>query len=359
MGKSIFKLITIIIVLSLIFNIIVFADSFDFEHKIVDTKNYSFLEVVSSKSILLDIVSNKNSYLIEGNDGLNYEFDKVIALTESGKTFSEAIESLKPYIRNEVEIKAEAIIIGDRSFENNYVVIIYNGEVEEVEHLILNNEKVNFRIVDGFIRVDSVENVTSMKLIIDGQNVDVRVGMTIDEEMSSLLNEVENLNQEDYLEHSWSNLQESILLSEESDRERILKIQSINEALDNLVEKVQFLGTFDELYYENKEFEGYKGIESLPLSNSYNICIDKEKLEKKGVNVSDDLVIKMELNGKYLLDYNYSDTFSHYYSNNISYYVLPQVNETINNWTEITSSNLGVLNDSVSHPGKIYIFNEK
>lgn len=88
-------ILAIIMVLSM--TTMAFAAPYDFTHKTDETKAYTFLDVASTSTVLLDVVSNQSSYLIEGNEGEQYELDAVMALADTGMTFAEAFDELDPY----------------------------------------------------------------------------------------------------------------------------------------------------------------------------------------------------------------------------------------------------------------------
>lgn len=110
-----------------------FAAPYDFTHKTDDAKQYSLLDVASTSSVLLDIVSNQNSYLIEGDDGSKYVFNEVKALIDSGMTFNEAIAELDP-VEEDLQVE-EVSAIDDINVE-------FGGEVvlPEVATIVLSDE---------------------------------------------------------------------------------------------------------------------------------------------------------------------------------------------------------------------------
>lgn len=358
MNKKYLKNLTILVLLMFFSITSVFAAPYDLKNINDSEKVFTFFEFIDSPSVFDEIVSDLNNYVIESEDGNLYYVTDVNDATLEGLSFNEAVEDLSPYNDNLRDVSAKAYVLGSVLDEFNYAVVLYGAIPLDVEYLMINGDIVESKIVDGILRVDSTEDITSMKLIIEGSSLDVAIGDTLEEELDTIKAEVNSLTEEDYLEESWDNLEDTLSMSESTDKEKILKIKAINIALESLTYKVQFIGTFNEFFYDKKEFEGYKGIESLSFTDVYNIYIDEEKLEQKGIDISEELNIKLKLDGNFLIDNNSNETFTYYSDRTTSFYFLPGVEEINNYWTEITPENLGVKYKIVTHPGEIYIINE-
>lgn len=349
------RVIGLVLVLIMIFSITIYGDELDYFYKEDGTLAYDKNRVRADVYAKNHVRVLPHLFQIEVSGDLYDVVDANEAFREDKDNWKEILIARES---QEIMASAEAVVLGSTLEEIHYAVIIYNGEIEDVEYLMINGEVIEFRVVDGILRVDSTEDINSMKLIIEGQSINIEIGSTLDEELNSLISQVDSLNEDDYLEDSWEDLQDTLLLSEETDREKLLKIEAINIALDNLTPKVQLIGTFNEFFYEGKEFDGYKGIESLPLSGVYNIYIDEDKLAEEGIDVSEELNIKLKIDGNFLVDSKSNDSFTYYTDGNKSYYILPAVQEINNEWTEITPENLGVRYESSVHPGEVYIINE-
>lgn len=108
-----------------------FAATLDFTNTKDSSKSYTALEVATSRSAVLDIVTDKASYLVEGKDGKNYKLVDVQEQVSKGLTFEEAIEQgkLTPV---DAPVEGELKVVEVSAINANYVVVKITAPEEDL-----------------------------------------------------------------------------------------------------------------------------------------------------------------------------------------------------------------------------------